>query len=224
MNDLVGTSDNEIAICFGVALESRPLQLEFARGRLQLRDTREGAPGAIFVDANSDDIKRRVRAGRELPLLKAVLGKAGAGRVVDATAGLGRDSFVLAYTGVKVVAIESNPVISALLGDGIDRSRLENLTVTQGDSKELLREVAAGAVVYLDPMFPARQKQAAVKKEMQYLQQLELPETNEQELIDAARSGGAIKIVIKRPAKLPVVGDKPNHSIGGKTVRFDVYL
>lgn len=224
MNELVGTSDNDIAQRFGVELESRPLQLEFARGRLQLRDTREGAPGAIFVDANSSDIKRRVRVGRELPLLKAVLGKMGVDRVIDATAGLGRDSFVLAYAGIEVLAIESNPVIVALLGDGVDRSRLENLTVLQGDSLELLSEVAAGAVVYLDPMFPARQKQAAVKKEMQYLQLLEFPETNEQELIDTARSGGANKIVIKRPAKSPIVGERPNHSIGGKTVRFDVYL
>ncbi|MDC1141622.1 class I SAM-dependent methyltransferase [Planctomycetota bacterium] len=227
MTDLIGTSDESIADRAGIPVdESRPLQLEFAGGRLQLRDTREGAAGPIYSDPNSDEIKRRIRAGRELPLLKAICGKlmTQPPPVIDATAGLGRDTFVLAFSGCDVLAIEKNRVVASLLQDGLDRSRLENLTVQQGDALEFFPETADGSVVYFDPMFPARSKSAAVKKEMQYLQLLELPEADVVRLIQAAFVAGAVKVVLKRPAKSAPMSSKPNHSIGGKTVRFDVYL
>ncbi|MHC4840372.1 MAG: class I SAM-dependent methyltransferase [Planctomycetota bacterium] len=225
MSDLVGTTDESLSERVGVPLDAtRPLQLEYAVGRLQLRDIREGAPGAIFSDASSDEISRRVRAGRELSLVKAILGKDPDVRVVDATAGLGRDVFVLAHNGCHVTAIEGNRVVAALLADAAHRAGVETLTVVEGDSLELMSEHANGAVVYLDPMFPGRSKSAAVKKEMQYLQLLELPESNPLILLEAARDAGAAKVVMKRPAKSAPVAIKPNHSIGGKTVRFDVYI
>lgn len=225
MSKLVGCGNAELAALVGIPIDpSQPLQLEIVRGRLQLRDTRESAPGPIFVDVSSTEIKRRVQAIRELPLVKAICGKTRDISVIDATAGLGRDAIVLAKANCNVTAIEANTVIAELLKDGIARSSIQNLLVIKGDALELLASQAKAKVVYLDPMFPARSKTAAVKKEMQYLQQLELPNTNYLTLLTAARDGGATKIVIKRPAKSLFVDGKPNHSIGGKTVRFDVYL
>ena len=80
-------------------------------------------------------------------------------------------------------------------------------------------------VIYLDPMFPARRKSAAVKKKLQLLQQLERPATDEEagELLRAALAAGPRKVVVKRPAKGPdLAGVKPSYRVTGKAVRFDV--
>ena len=80
-------------------------------------------------------------------------------------------------------------------------------------------------VIYLDPMFPARRKSAAVKKKLQLLQQLERPATDEEagELLRAALATGPRKVVVKRPAKgLDLAGVKPSYRVAGKAVRFDV--
>ena len=80
-------------------------------------------------------------------------------------------------------------------------------------------------VIYLDPMFPARRKSAAVKKKLQLLQQLERPATDEEagELLRAALAAGPRKVVVKRPAKGPdLAGVKPSYRVAGKAVRFDV--
>jgi 16S rRNA (guanine1516-N2)-methyltransferase len=78
-------------------------------------------------------------------------------------------------------------------------------------------------VVYLDPMFPARSKSAAVKKEMQYMQAL-LEDEDPLPLFEAALACATKRVVIKRPIHAPDVAAKPNHRFEGKTVRFDVYL
>ena len=97
----------------------------------------------------------------------------------------------------------------------------------QVDSVAELGRIAQGDerrpdVVYLDPMFPARQKSAAVKKKFQLLHHLECPCANEEELMAAALSVCPRKVVVKRPPKAPhLAGIKPSHSIEGKAVRYD---
>jgi 16S rRNA (guanine1516-N2)-methyltransferase len=95
--------------------------------------------------------------------------------VFDATAGLGGDAFVLASLGAAVIMQERNPVVHALLSDGLARLALDaradlqgvvsrlHLRAQQGDSTQAM---PGADVIYLDPMFPVRGKQAAVKKEM----------------------------------------------------------
>ena len=82
-------------------------------------------------------------------------------------------------------------------------------------------------MIYLDPMFPARQKSAAVKKKFQLLHVLEKPcdEAEEDALIRAAFAAGSRKVVIKRPVKGGhLAGIKPSYSITGKAVRYDVLV
>ena len=80
-------------------------------------------------------------------------------------------------------------------------------------------------VVYLDPMFPARTKSAAVKKKFQLLHHLEQPCEEEEALVAAALAAQPRKVVIKRPAKGALLaGMKPSYSVAGKAVRYDVLV
>lgn len=174
------------------------------------------------------------RLGREL-LVKAVRVRGVEEiRVFDATAGLGEDSMLLAAAGFSVTMCESDPVIAALLADGLRRAVddpalsgiVGRMSLAEGDSIEILPLLAeAPDVVYLDPMFPARTKSAAVKKKFQLLHRLESPCADEASLMDAAFAAHPRKIVVKRPIKAPVLaGVRPSHSISGKAVRYDVIV
>lgn len=177
---------------------------------------------------------RRDRLGREL-LVKATKVKGAQGRApvaVDATAGLGQDALLLAAAGFEVLLFERNPVIAALLQDALHRARavpelaaaVARMTFAGRDSIEGLRALCAPPdAVYLDPMFPARQKSAAVKKKFQLLHRLERPCDDAEELLRAALDAHPRKVVVKRPPKGPyLAGVKPSYSIAGKAVRYDV--
>lgn len=174
------------------------------------------------------------RLGREL-LVKAVRVRGVEEiRVFDATAGLGEDSMLLAAAGFSVTMCESDPIIAALLADGLRRAVddpvlsgiVGRMSLVEGDSIEILPSLTeAPDVVYLDPMFPARTKSAAVKKKFQLLHRLESPCADEASLMDAALAARPRKIVVKRPIKAPVLaGVRPSHSISGKAVRYDVIV
>ena len=150
---------------------------------------------------------------------------------VDATAGLGEDSLVLAAAGYAVRMYEQNPVIYQLLCDAVERAKrtpelaeiAARMTVLHGDSAAAMAAMDTPPdVILLDPMFPARQKSALVKKKLQMIQQLEFPCTNEAELLLAAAKAKPRRLIIKRPPKGPfLAGVKPDYSISGKAVRFD---
>lgn len=178
----------------------------------------------------------RVRPGalrRELLVRAARIKGAGDAEplAVDATAGLGEDSFLLAAAGFRVLLFERDPVIAALLEDALVRARelpatagiARRMTLAGGDSVAgLARLDRAPDVVYLDPMFPERRKSAAVKKKFQLLHCLERPCGDAEELLGAALGAHPRKIVVKRPAKGPyLAGVKPSYSISGKAVRYD---
>lgn len=174
------------------------------------------------------------RLGREL-LVKAVRVRGVEEiRVFDATAGLGEDSLLLAAAGFSVTMCEGDPVIAALLADGLRRAVddpelsgiVGRMSLVEGDSIEILPSLTeAPDVVYLDPMFPARTKSAAVKKKFQLLHRLESPCADEASLMDAALVARPRKIVVKRPIKAPVLaGVRSSHSISGKAVRYDVIV
>lgn len=154
--------------------------------------------------------------------------------VVDATAGFGEDSLLLAAAGFRVSMYEKNPIIASLLRDGLKRaekdtdlcdivSRMELYEADSILSLPLLTE--RPDVIYLDPMFPQRQKSALVKKKFQLIHQLELPCDVEEALLEAAIQARPQKIVIKRPLKGAYLANrKPSYSLMGKAIRYDCLL
>ena len=174
------------------------------------------------------------RLGRELLVRAARVRGVASPAVIDATAGLGEDSLLLAAAGFSVTMFEKDPVIASLLRDALERASNEpqltkvvsRMRLVEGDSVVGLRELGfAPDVVFLDPMFPERTKSAAVKKKFQLLHLLERPCDNERELLEAALAARPRKVVVKRPPKGPALaGARPSHSLAGKAVRYDVIV
>jgi len=209
-------------------------------GCLSLQQTGRGAPGPVTVDFGSSAMRHRRRSGHNELLGRSVgVGKKSPLWVVDATAGLGRDSFVLADLGCEVTLCEREPVIVELLRAGMCVATghcdpwldgvLGRMRLHPADARslpaDLLREVD---VIYLDPMFPQRGKSAAVKKEMALFQLLlDKPGTQQDadELLGWALRQGAARVVVKRPPRAATLqGQQPSHSVAGKAVRYDVYV
>ena len=174
------------------------------------------------------------RLGRELLVRAARVRGVGSPTAVDATAGLGEDSLLLAAAGFTVTMFEKDPVIAALLRDALERAAsvpelaapVGRMTLVEGDSVTGLRDLGFQPdVVFLDPMFPERTKSAAVKKKFQLLHRLERPCDNEAELVGAALDARPRKVVVKRPPKGPLLaGVRPSHQLAGKAVRYDVLV
>ena len=153
---------------------------------------------------------------------------------VDMTAGLGEDAFLLAGAGCKVIMFEQDKVIASLLEDAIKRGKeiveikevMERMTLIKGDSIEGVKSLdIIPDIVYLDPMFPQRQKSGLIKKKFQIIHELEKPCSNGSDLLNAAISTKAKKIIVKRPQKGENLVDiKPNYTISGKAIRYDVYI
>lgn len=177
------------------------------------------------------------KLNRELLVRAAKMKGADRPTAIDATAGLGEDSLLLAAAGFEVQLYEQDETIAALLEDGLacaaNDPRLAGIVarmnLTCGNSVTALQKIAdsgtgAPDVVYLDPMFPERSKSASVKKKFQLLHHLEAPCANEEELLRAAIAAKPRKVVVKRPAKGALLaGMKPGYSIAGKAVRYDVF-
>ena len=151
--------------------------------------------------------------------------------LLDATAGLGEDSLLLAAAGFKVMLYERDPVIAALLADALHRAEsvpelkeaTGRMSFSEGDSIKAMKNLPFRPdVILLDPMFPERRKSGLIKKKFQLLQKLEQPCTDEKELLEAAISAKPQKVLIKRPLKGPYLGGiTPSYSKSGGTIRYD---
>lgn len=191
---------------------------------------------------------RAPRAGRDLlgRAVKAGLKAAAQGRqateqpeVIDATAGLGADSFHLAAVGLQVTMVERVPEVADLLADALQRAAAGSLgeaaraagarlRLERGDAREVLAEQeAAGrrpAVVYLDPMYPKQAKAALPGKGMALFRDLVGGDADAAALLTVARGCVTRRVVVKRPLKAPHLGgQEPTGSLLGKTTRYDLY-
>ena len=199
----------------------------------------EHAPGAIYADftAGPVDHRRRFGGGRGQPLARALGLKAGQNPdVVDATAGLGRDAFVLATLGCKVTLCERSPVLAALLYDGLERGAahphttaiVQRMTLWHGDSCACLGSLTAAQrpdAIYLDPMYPEKASSARVKKEMAALQQLIGADRDSRHLFEIALATARKRVVVKRPLHADNLQQhKPHCCISSKKTRFDIYM
>jgi 16S rRNA (guanine1516-N2)-methyltransferase len=196
-----------------------------------------GAGGPVRVDFGNPSMRHRRRGGHNELLGRAVgVGRRAGLSVLDATAGLGRDAFVLADLGCVVHLYERHPVLQRLLQSGLETARNSTdawlqevstrMVLHAGDAAEAVLRDGDFDVLYLDPMFPPRTKSAAVRKEMALFQRLLSDQADDAgELLRWALDQPVARVVVKRPARAEALGGiKPSHSIGGKAVRFDVHV
>lgn len=211
-------------------------------------------PGAspTRVDFSDDALQYRLQTSkRSAGLLKAIgLDKYSLPlRVMDATAGLGTDAYIMAAMGCDVTMFEKSAVIATLLQDGLARGQasadaavrnhLSRLSLNFADAGDYLDLIIKGPdcmphssnldqkpdVIYLDPMFPPRQKSAKVKKDMALLQKI-LPINDDIEsLLDKALTSATKRVVLKRPGKQSKqASPKPDFQVPGKSCHFQVFL
>lgn len=232
---------NELEARFGLAQwaeQSSGFSLHYDDKGLSLYKTDEPKLGAINVDFITGAVahRRKFGGGKGQSIAKAVgLNKGATPVVLDATAGLGRDGFVLASLGCKVILHERHPVVAALLYDGLQRAyndseiglwMQQKMSLIFGSSHTLLAQCdSMPDVVYLDPMFPHREKSALVKKEMRVFQELVGGDTDADDLLEFAYPLASKRVVVKRPDYAPFLNDKtPSMQIKTKKNRFDVYV
>ena len=219
--------------------------LVFTDKGLVLRVASEPSWSDIFVDFQSSALSYRQQhgGGKNEAIAKAIgmKGKTSL-RVLDCTAGMGVDSFVMASVGAHVTMIERSPIIAALLEDALVRTQDHNLNLlgslclVEHDAAKYLNSLnnvknsdhERFDVIYLDPMFPHKKKSALVKKEMQAFQLLLGPDQDSEALFSAAIDYAPARIVVKRPANAqPLENDqciKPSTVIKSKKHRFDIYF
>ncbi|MFW5823761.1 MAG: class I SAM-dependent methyltransferase [Marinobacter sp.] len=195
-----------------------PVRAEFVSGKAGYRLAHGGGTGQLI--ARAVGLKRTHHT----------LG------ILDATAGLGQDAFVLAGLGHRVTLLERSPVVHALLEDGLARAASDEtaapvaarMTLIRADSIAWLQQRAeqgpVADVIHLDPMFPHRDKSAAVKKEMQLFRPLVGDDPDAADLLAAALGCARYRVVVKRARRAPpVAGPEPALKLEGKSSRYDVY-
>lgn len=209
--------------------------------KLSLKRVDAADSSAVAVDFSAPALNYRVASAVKQQGLSKAVGIKGSSRpsVLDATAGFGKDAYFLASQGCEVTMVERDPLVFALLNDGLMRGlaspqsavgdACRRLTLLNRDFVELKSDTLSGLgsvdVVYLDPMFPESKKSARVKKDMFALQ----------ELLGAADDGDALwhhacaiacrRVVVKRSKSAPALGNRvPDIQYKGSSSRFDVYL
>lgn len=221
-----------------VHTEDSILALVLTESRLELRKLDEVKLGAIAVDFVEGTMahRRKFGGGRGEAVAKAVGIKGGyLPTVIDATAGLGRDAFVLAAIGCKVLLVERNPIVAALLEDGLNRAYQDAeigefmqermILADVSNIAQLNPQIQNADVVYLDPMYPHKQKSALVKKEMRVFQHLVGADLDSDNFFLPAKGLAKKRVVVKRPDYAPFLAEqKPDFSHITKNHRFDIYL
>lgn len=216
--DLIPTPKG-LGLCLkSVITQQKPLIVDFSNGKLNFRQQQATTKNEAVAKAVG--LKKGITC-----------------TVIDTTAGLGQDAFILASLGAELVLLERSPVIAALLRDGLERlsnldirARMHLIEIDACDYLSTLNPAHYPDVIYCDPMFPQRQKSALVKKEMQYLQAVLDKETaqrasDSEKLLAIALQRAKKRVVVKRPRLAPcLIGPKPNFNYLSKNNRFDIYL
>lgn len=212
-------------------------QLVVADG-LALQPLRLGKVSPLKVDFVTGALahRRRFGGGVQQDIAKACgLHQVRDLRILDSTAGLGRDAYILASLGATVHLLERHPIVHALLHDGLYRATQSTdadvtaiaarMALHLGSALSLYPDHATSAqVVYIDPMFPPRTKSAKVKVDMQSFHALVGADDDGSELLHWALASDVCRVVVKRPRLAPfLAAQEPTHQLVGKANRFDVY-
>ena len=173
--------------------------------------------------------------GRGQNLAKAVGFKFNKNRtIIDATAGLGYDAFILASLGANVTLIERSEKIYDLLKAAISEAKLyggeiskivNRMNLLFGDSKDILPNIAP-EVILIDTMYKDRKKSALVKNDMRLVREVVGSDSDHVELINVALNNASKRVVIKQPRYAKTLDNIKgcSHQILGKTIRYYVYV
>lgn len=208
-----------------------------SRDRTENEEFLKQATPDLRVDFVSGAVAHRLRfgGGRGQDLAKAMGLRAGkTPNIIDATAGLGRDAFLLASLGAQVTLIERSEKMHALLIDGMNRAAKEGgafseiisrMTLLKGDAKDLLPGLA-GEAILIDPMHPPRKSSALVKRELRQVREIVGTDEDAADLVRVALAHASNRVVVKWPAKAdPIEGVRAcTHQIMGKSTRYDVFM
>ena len=227
-------SNRELAQCNSEWL------LVFTAEHLELRHKNNKFGGSLLVDflQGKTAFRKKYGGGKNQLIAKAVGIKSNYKPIIlDVTAGLGCDAFVLACLGCKVQMIERSLIIAALLEDGLLRAQQNSefqknctLSLLNIDSITYLQQLMANNVntpdvIYLDPMYPSRTKSALVKKELRALREIVGEDNDAAELLNLALRIAKKRVVVKRPKSAPTLNEiKPSIIYQSVNTRFDVYL
>ena len=226
----------ELSLPF-MPLNEDQIQLVMTKQYIEIRAPDLG--NAIFIDfvAGKNAHRRQFGGGRGQALAKAIgLKKGATPTIIDATAGFGRDAFVLANLGCQITLLERNPLIARLLENALDRAKddhdisdaISRMSLINNDAVEYLSNLEAQQhpdVIYMDPMYPVRIKSALVKKDMRLLHRLAGEDADSKQILTIARQVAQKRVVVKRPTSASFVGDlPPDTNIETKSTRYDVYL
>lgn len=203
-------------------------------------------PKGNFVEKDLlkfDFINDRVHYLRPLPkgknelIAKAIGVGKGFTQVLDATAGQGLDTVVLARLGCQVVAVERNAEIFKLLnsahGEALQNAETQHwskqIHFIHADSIFYLRQLPLAErpqVIYMDPMYGKldKKKSALPRKEMRIFRELVGDDLDAEELLRVALAVALARVVVKRPLKGVPLLREPQHRFAGKSVRYDMYL
>jgi len=215
------------------------LQLVFHDDLIELFDSQLKTNISIDFLKGTLAHRQQFGGGRGQAISKAMGLKSGiTPSILDTTAGLAGDAFVLATLGCPITLIERSPILFALIENAVERASLSDqfqTIIKQGfhiincDANKYITEQLktnnnAPDVIYIDPMYPHRKKSALVKKDMQILQRLHGKDNNAAELLDNALLYAKKRVVVKRPVLAETVSKKvPNTCIKSKKTRYDIY-
>ena len=154
--------------------------------------------------------------------------------IIDATAGLGYDSFILASLGAKVTLIERSQKMHTLLQNGINEGIsfggeiekiVNRMELLFGDSKDILPKLTP-EVIMIDTMYKDRKKTALVKNNMRLVREIVGPDSDYIELLKVALNCAKNRVVLKQPRYAEPIKEirKCSHQILGKTIRYDIFM
>jgi 16S rRNA (guanine1516-N2)-methyltransferase len=194
-----------------------------------------GEKPALTVDFSRPALasrRRKVSIRAEL-LIKAINQGPGA-RVLDMTAGLGTDAFILAAYGHQVVMLERSKTVYLLTQNGLDRAAenpslkpiVERMLLYHWDSTIPFAAAKGFDAAIVDPMFEAKKKNALSKGEMQMLQSFIGKGAELTPFLSAASQLGIKRSIVKRPRSDRLVhhDPRPVYQLEGRRSRLDVFL
>ena len=235
----------DFASTYGLPCQPLPkahteLTLNFTEIQLEIIDLQNKMTLSVDFTGGSLGHRKKYGGGKGQTIAKAIGLKQGIAppSVLDATAGLAKDSYVFACLGCNVTMLERSPIVAALVRDGIERASLniefaeiltQGFKLLQTDALKYIQAIDdehKPDIIYLDPMYPERKKSASVKKNMQILQKLLGQDMDTTEVLNSALQKARKRVVVKRPKGAPTLDASrlPTLSYDSKATRYDVYV